>query len=576
MKKYFRLLGFLFVFPAALGFVAAPEKKDYPYRWVRVSSSLRDDAEVERIRRIVQTAAGHGLNGIALSAGLDQLDMKQSDYFQRLEQVRKICADAKVDIVPSFMSAGYGGAILAHDKNLAAGLAVRDALFIVHEGKADLKADPAVQVENGGFEGNSEGLPMAWRVSRPDTAFIDTAVFHDGKSSLRFQDLTDSRQPARVSQIVPIRPRRCYRVSLWIRTENLGASDPFGSGNIQLDVLGGEEKRPLQYENLRFANDNQWQRVAVGFNSWGYDSVEIAPRVRESKDAKVWIDDLRVEEAGLVNLVRRAGTPLVVRGESNSTVYEEGRDFAPASDPRLNFRYDHDGPSIQILPGSRIAEGERLRVSYFHGTSIYNGQTPVCMSESKLYEIWRAQARLVHQALAPGKYLLNMDEIRTGGSCEECKKRGLTMGQILGDCLTKQFNLLREVNPKAEIFVWSDMLDPNHNANPSKKYYYLAEGNFVDSWKYVPKELNIVCWYYEKRTESLRHFSSLGFHTLAGAYYDADNLDNPRGWLEALDATPGAAGIMYTTWLNKYDLLPGFGDLVSRRAERQAGQIIKK
>ena len=61
-----------------------------------------------------------------------------------------------------------------------------------------------------------------------------------------------------------------------------------------------------------------------------------------------------------------------------------------------------------------------------------------------------------------------MDEVRTGGSCEACKKRGMSMGQILGDCISRQFNLLREVNPKAEIFVWSDMLDPNHNTRPEK------------------------------------------------------------------------------------------------------------
>jgi hypothetical protein len=231
----------------------------------------------------------------------------------------------------------------------------------------------------------------------------------------------------------------------------------------------------------------------------------------------------------------------------------------------LNFRFDHEGPEIRIPAGSRIQEGERLRVGYYHGTSIYNGQTPVCMSEPKLYEIWRTQARLVHQVLAPKKYLLNMDEIRTGGSCEVCRGRAMTLGQILGDCITKQFNMLREANPKAEIFIWSDMLDPNHNANPDHKYYYLAEGNFVGSWQYIPKELNIVCWYYEKRVPSLRHFSSLGFRTMAGAYYDADNLDNPKGWLEALDATAGATGIMYTTWLNKYGLLASFGDLVSQR-----------
>jgi hypothetical protein len=51
---------------------------------------------------------------------------------------------------------------------------------------------------------------------------------------------------------------------------------------------------------------------------------------------------------------------------------------------------------------------------------------------------------------------------------------------------------------------------------------------------------------------------------MAGAYYDADNLDNPKAWLEALAATPGASGIIYTTWLNKYELLAPFGDLVSR------------
>jgi hypothetical protein len=139
------------------------------------------------------------------------------------------------------------------------------------------------------------------------------------------------------------------------------------------------------------------------------------------------------------------------------------------------------------------------------------------------------------------------------------------MGQILGDCVNQQFHLIRAVNPKAEIFVWSDMFDPNHNANPARPYYYLAEGTYVDSWKYLPQGIGIVCWNYRTREASLRHFSSLGFPTVAGAYYDADTLENPKGWLEALDATPGASGILYTTWLDKYDLLPAFGDLVSKK-----------
>ena len=155
-----------------------------------------------------------------------------------------------------------------------------------------------------------------------------------------------------------------------------------------------------------------------------------------------------------------------------------------------------------------------------------------------------------------------MDEVRAGGSCEACRRRKMTMGEILGDCITRQVRLLRRVNPEAEVFCWSDMLDPHHNAHGD---YYLVEGDFTGSWKHVPEDLRIVCWYYQKRKQSLAHFSGLGFKTLAGAYYDGDTLENPAGWLEALDGTPGAVGIMYTTWQNKYAFLGQFGDLVSKR-----------
>ena len=155
-----------------------------------------------------------------------------------------------------------------------------------------------------------------------------------------------------------------------------------------------------------------------------------------------------------------------------------------------------------------------------------------------------------------------MDEIRAGGACQACKQRNLSMAQILGDCITKQVGSSEQVNPKAEVLIWSDMLDPNHNAHGN---YYLVDGDFTGSWEHVPKDLTIVCWYYENaRREPADSSRRIGFQTLAGAYYDGDTLENPRGWLEVLDKTPGAVGIMYTTWQNKYDLLGPFGDLLSR------------
>jgi len=184
------------------------------------------------------------------------------------------------------------------------------------------------------------------------------------------------------------------------------------------------------------------------------------------------------------------------------------------------------------------------------------------MSEPAVYEIWQRQIPLIERYIAPKRYFLSMDEVRIGGFCEACKRRHLSMAQILGDSVTRQHDMIRAVNPQAQVYVWSDMFDPNHNAVAK---YYLIDGSFEGSWNYIPKDLSIACWYFEKRDQSLEFFSKRGHHTLGAAYYDADDLQNPKDWLGSLDRTPGATGIMYTTWENKYELLGAFGDLVSKR-----------
>ena len=325
------------------------------------------------------------------------------------------------------------------------------------------------------------------------------------------------------------------------------------------------QKRPLQYENPKLAPTDDWHRVAVAFNTWGYDKVFVSPVVTGGGAGQVWIDDLQLEEIALVNVLRRPGTPLRVRGEASGAVYVEGRDFRYVADPLMDFHFDHPSPAIQLLTGGAIQEGERLRVGFYHSVFLYNDQVPLCLSEPKAYELWNERVRTIEALLAPRAYFLNADEQRALGTCQACKRSGKTLGEIQADSLTRQYRIIRELNPQAEIFVWSDMFDPHHNAGTEKKWYYLTEGSFADSWKHIPKDVNIVCWYFERREASLAHFSSLGFKTMAGAYYDADDLSNPKDWLKSLDATPGAVGILYTTWLDKYELLGAFGDLVSGR-----------
>ncbi|MBL8228128.1 MAG: hypothetical protein JNL98_06610 [Bryobacterales bacterium] len=497
--------------------------KIYPHRWVYVRNSLNSDAQLTAFENVARTAAAHGLNGILLAGGLDSFDLRPPEYAVRLQKAKTIAETLRMEIIPAVFGPGYGGAILAHDRNLAAGLPVRGALFLAGASEAKFQQD------------SPEGL---------------------GDLGLGALEFDMSKKPARVVKEIRVRPYRSYRLRMRVKTESIAPRTLFS-----IRAIIGNNRDMARFEPELPATGD-WKEYTGAFNSWFSDRVTLQIGSGERGSGRYWVDRLSVEEVGLMNVVRRNGTPVVVRDEKTATVFEEGRDYEVISDPNLTFKWDHDMPVIRLMKNTRIAPGTRLRVDYFHGTTVYRDQVNVCMSEDKLYEIWGAQIPLIEKHLTPKRYFFNMDEIRIGGHCEACKKRKLSMAQILGDNVTRAYNLVRKQNPKAEIFIWSDMFDPNHNA---RNEYYMVDGDYTGSWNYIPKDMVIACWYHTRRDASLAHFSGLGFRTFAGAYYDADTLENPKGWLESLDRTPHAIGIMYTTWQQKYGLLADFGDLVSKR-----------
>ena len=546
----------LFVLSWAGPTAAQPAGKTYPDRWVYVSRNLSKDEHVEDIKGIVETAHAHGLNGMLLAGGLEGLEGWKPDRLARLDRVQAICGQNQIEIIPIIWSVGYGSG-LGVDRNLAAGLPCKDVPFVVQDGVARLVVDESVGFANPGFE-EFEGQRMkGYRFhDKPGVvSFPDTSIFHSGRASLRFQDFgSGAHGHARVMQEIAVKPHRQYRIKCWVKTEGLEPTNAF-----KVQVYG--PKGAIAALQFRISSTSDWREVSLVFNSLQHDRIRLYAGLWGGKSGRLWFDDFSIEELALVNVLRRPGTPVKIATEDRGTVYEEGRDYEPIADDKANFRRPRpDNPVIRLTPASRIAEGQRLRVSYYHGMAINRGQVSVCMSEPKLYEYWRRSATAIQKRLSPAKWFLSMDEIRAGGSCQACQARGMTMGEILGDCITQQVGIIRGVAPQAKVYVWSDMLDPNHNAHGN---YYLVDGDFSRSWEHVPKDLVIACWYFKKRDLSMDFFSKLGFETLAGAYYDADTLLNVQGWLDTCNRTPRCRGIMYTSWRNKYALLPGFGDLVA-------------
>jgi hypothetical protein len=584
MKK---LLGYFVLLGAVIGTVAvipAQQKTIYPDRWLYLNIKLRSDKDLEEMCGLIRTAAAHGLTAIVLPE-MDKLSIASPEYLARLVKLKEVADFNHMEVIPEGFGIKYGGAPLEIDKNLAEGFLVKDALFVAKGDTARFAADSPAKLVNGGFEEfNGNRLRGFTTQDEPGKmTFVDTTVSHFGNASLRIENFGEKkaakpastvtpleasgrRDPtmvgvAKVSQAIHVKPYRCYRVTAWVKTEDVQPAKLF---SIKAFTPDGRDL--ALYEALAPSPTSDWRKVSTAFNSWYADSIDLTFGVFKGVKGKVWVDDVEVEEVGLMNVIRRDGAPLTVRDEKTGMVFAEGRDFAAVSDPNLDFHWSHPMPWIQLLPGGRIHDGARLRVSYYHGTTIYaddDPEVPLCPSTARLREIWKQQFLLIEKYLAPKRYFLDIgDEQRAFNRDESCKHRKLAAAALVGDTTQWLYDQVHAVNPKAQVLVWSDMFDPYHNA---VNKYFLVDGSLIGTWKYLPKDIGVVCWYYDRRRESLEFFSGHGFKTFASAGPDFPALNDPKGWLAVMDTTPGATGIMYTTWSDDFKLVAPFGDLVSKR-----------
>jgi hypothetical protein len=156
--------------------------------------------------------------------------------------------------------------------------------------------------------------------------------------------------------------------------------------------------------------------------------------------------------------------------------------------------------------------------------------------------------RRVDDLLHPDAFFMQHDEIRVANWDHACRSRGLTPGQLLADNVRRCVEIIKEIRPGAEIWVWSDMFDPHHNAVDE---YYLVNGSWVGSWEGLPSDVGIVNWANHLKGKNLKWFADRGHEQVLAGYYDQDEWIIEE-WLAAGEGLPGIAGAMYTTWRNSY------------------------
>jgi hypothetical protein len=534
------------------------------HRWVYCAFNLQVDESVPRLEQLMSRAAAAGYNGILLADyKFNVLDRVPDRYFKNVARIKQKAAELKLDIVPAVMPIGYSEGLLTHDPNLAEGLPVRDQLLVVEGKSARIAPDPPVKLAGGDFENAKEHKFAGWDyqdlIGR--ASFLDGEVKHAGKSSLRMQDIGGAEREhgnCRVTKKLTVSPFRQYHLSAWIKTRDFQSHS-----SVRMFAMG-TGGFVLSHSNLGVKETQDWTQHHVLFNSLDNTEVTVYCGVWGGKQGTLWLDDLQIEETAFVNLLRRDGCPFSISVEGGSKL-REGVEFAKFNDPTMGmtpwpggFDVYHEPPKLQLADVTTLRNGDRLRASYFHAVTIYDAQVPCCLSEPKVFEIAAKQVADVQRLLEPRGFMMSHDEIRVAGWCATCRisAEGGTPGQLLAANVRRCVEIIRQVNPKAEIFVWSDMFDPSHNAVDK---FYLVNGPLAGSWEGLPKDadVTIVNWNHGGRAKSLPFFATRGHKQILAGYYDGSP-DSIADWLRAAGTNSNVTGVMYTTWQNRYDDLEAF------------------
>jgi hypothetical protein len=532
-------------------------------RWVYCAFNLQVDESVPRLEQLMTRAAAAGYNGVLLADyKFNVLDRVPDRYFKNVARIKQKAAELKLDIIPAVMPIGYSEGLLTHDPNLAEGLPVRDQLLVVEGKTARIEPDPPVNLDGGDFENAKEHKFAGWDyqdlIGR--ASFLDAEVKHSGKSSLRMQDIGGAEREhgnCRVTKKLKVSPFRQYHLSAWIKTRDFQSHS-----SVRLFAMGAEGF-VLSHSNLGVKQTQDWTQHHVLFNSLDNTEVTVYCGVWGGKQGTLWLDDLQIEETAFVNLLRRDGCPFTLSVEGSSKL-REGNDFAKFSDSKMGmtpwpggFDVYHEPPKIQLAAGTKLRNGDRLRASYYHAVTIYDAQVPCCLSEPKVFEIAAKQVADVSRLLEPRGFMMSHDEIRVAGWCATCRiisAEGGTPGQLLATNARRCVEIIRQVNPRAEIFVWSDMFDPSHNAVDKS---YLVNGPLAGSWDGLPPEVTIVNWNHGKAAQSLPFFARRGHKQILAGYYDGKP-ESIADWLRTGGTNSNVTGVMYTTWQNRYDDLEAF------------------
>jgi len=538
----------------------------------------------EELLALVDRAKAKGANVVKFAdTKLNRFGLGESPGELWEDRMREFVDGVKardMELILNTVTIGYCSSLIASNTNLASGYPVVDQqLRRVGDNLVPIKSS---NLANGGFEQAAGNTPEDWNFQ--DAAgirtFIDTSVKRSGNASFRSE--ARDGESSRVSTTFDVKPFHQYTLKFWVRAENLTAAN-------LLAVVRDDNDKTRTLTNQRFSTERDnggrayfnrpndlslgWTQMKLAFNSLDATRVNLGLSVFGGQNGRVWFDDVSVQDTPSLNWLVRDDLPTAVRNQSSGRDLQFGSDVTPIVDNKLgdvpfpgSFETYHAPPAIKVASNANIDEGDIVSLSGYHALVTFNGQTSCSWNNENVF----ARMKQVHQTLQaeyqPSGFLLNYDEIRTGGYEPSDVDNFANSGAALAASIERAYNDLFEVAPNAKHYFWSDMVDPFHNAIAN---YYQINNTLDGSWLTLdPSRVILVTWWEGQKItnngpNSLKFFSDLGFKQVLGAFYDADVEDNFNRWQEAAEGVSGIIGGMYATWTSppNYSQIEAFGDL---------------
>lgn len=510
----------LLVLALVAGVACAAEQ--YPYRWFRLQCDFRKEADVVFAEGIARRAAATGVyNGVLLDtapdAAISTCASWDGETVARFGRFRGTCARGGIEIIPTIWSVGYG-APLSVEPDLAEGLPVRGVAFERRGAKGRFVRDEAAVADFARLKG-----PYAFDAK-------------DAKNGLN-----RGFHPFRAA------PFKTYRCRYRAKAEDLNPEQRFqilfysGEANDYAEPLRGVypvRKPTTDWFDAQFdfySGEREEHRLGIGVWSFTQGRAEVA--------------SITIEEVAPTAFLRREGTPISIRDAVTGAAYEEGRDvvLSPARNPWT--KEGRRPVEVSFPAGSRVPEGGRILIDGYAPAVIGWDQYPACMCAPGLSRHFERSADDIARLFGgfPKRVMLSNDETRAGGTCEACRQSGLDLPHIYARMVEAEMKAVRRVSPDTEMLIWTDMMDPLHNANRRGRYF-LCTGDYFGTRDLIPRDLVAACWYRPNPEASVKGFADAGFATCAATYYDSGSLDSSRRWLKAGNATKGFKGLIYASW----------------------------